>query len=113
MEVLEFEATGFTWEDHTHMRALTLHHETPAGKEQVKLTLEADSPTGLHFEINGRGADQAIESFRLSASALECFLHPKPAEQLALPPLLRITLTALPIARITELASHLQLLTVD
>ena len=108
MEVLEFEATSFTWEENTHVRSLTL-----AGSEQVTLTLEADSPTGLHFELNGVGVHQAIESLRLSAAALECFLHPKPAEQLNLPPLLCIKLTALPIARITELARHLQLLTVD
>ena len=104
MEVLEFEATSFTWEENARMRSLTL-----AGSEQVTLTLEADSPNGLHFEINGSGAHQAVESFRLSAAALECFLHPSPT----LPPLLRIKLTTLPINRITELASHLQLLTVD
>lgn len=104
MEVLEFEATSFTWEESSHVRSLTL-----AGSEHVTLTLEADSPTGLHFEINGHGAHQAVESFRLSAAALECFLHPIPP----LPSQVRIKLTALPIARITELASHLQLLTVD
>ena len=66
MEVLEFEATSFTWEENARMRSLTL-----AGTEQVTLTLEADSPTGLHFEINGSGAHQAVESFRLSAAALD------------------------------------------
>ena len=104
MEVLEFEATSFTWEENAHVRSLTL-----AGSEQVTLTLEADSPTGLHFEINGHGSHKAVESFRLSAAAIECFLHPNPT----LPPQIRVTLRALPIARITELASHLQLLTVD
>jgi hypothetical protein len=104
MEVLEFEATSFTWEENTKLRSLTL-----AGSEQVTLTLEADSPNGLHFEINGNGAHQAVESFRLSAAALECFLHPSPT----LPLQIRIKLTTLPIAKITELASHLQLLTVD
>ena len=104
MEVLQFEATGFTWTDDNRVRTLTL-----AGSEQVTLTLEADSPNGLHFEINGSGANQAVESFRLSAAALECFLHPSPT----LPPQIRIKLTTLAINRITELASHLQLLTVD
>ncbi len=109
MDVLEFEATSFTWEENTHVRSLTLRRETPADKQYITLTLEADSPTGLHFEINGHGSHKAVESFRLSAAAIECFLHPNPT----LPPQIRVTLRALPIARITELASHLQLLTVD